>query len=79
MNPTLKHKSLQWGTETHWRLIMVFLEKPLSLEYPPLEVLVYGSILLKTNKIIKPNVKLIDIIIWVFRKIVENQQLSVIA
>jgi hypothetical protein len=32
-------------------------EKPLSLEFTPLEVYIYGNAFIETNNIIKPNVK----------------------
>jgi hypothetical protein len=32
-------------------------EKPLSLEFTPLEVYIYGNAFTETNNIIKPNVK----------------------
>ena len=32
-------------------------EKPLSLEFSPLEVYIYGNVFTETNNIIKPNVK----------------------
>ena len=38
-------------------LILAFSEKPLSLEFTPLEVYIYGNAFIETNNIIKPNVK----------------------